>query len=102
MRYFSLFSGIEAASVAWGPLGWEPLLFSEIDPFPSAVLKKRFPWIPNLGDITTIDWKGAVHDFGKPGLVVGGKPVPKLQRRGKQDGTGRSLRAHVGICSMRT
>lgn len=38
MKYVSLFSGIEAATVAWEPLGWEPLLFSEIDPFPSAVL----------------------------------------------------------------
>ena len=34
MKYVSLFSGIEAASVAWGPLGWEPLAFSEIDAFP--------------------------------------------------------------------
>lgn len=39
MRYYSIFSGIEAASAAWEPLGWTPLLFSEIDEFPSAVLK---------------------------------------------------------------
>ena len=38
MRYLSLFSGIEAASVAWGPLGWEPVCFAELDEFPSAVL----------------------------------------------------------------
>lgn len=43
MRYVSLFSGIEAASAAWSPLGWEPVSFSEIDPSPSAVLACRFP-----------------------------------------------------------
>lgn len=52
MRYISIFSGIEAASVAWEPLGWEPVAFSEIDEFPSAVLRSRYPDVPNLGDIT--------------------------------------------------
>lgn len=45
-RYYSIFSGIEAASVAWGPLGWTPLLFSEVDEFPSAVLAERYPDVP--------------------------------------------------------
>lgn len=52
MKYVSIFSGIEAATVAWHPLGWEPLAFSEIDPFPSTVLQHHYPDIPNLGDIT--------------------------------------------------
>ena len=52
MRYLSLFSGIEAASVAWHPLGWEPVAFAEVEPFPSAVLAERFPNVPNLGDVT--------------------------------------------------
>ena len=51
LRYISLFSGIEAASVAWEPLGWEPVAFSEIEPFPCAVLAERFPDVPNLGDV---------------------------------------------------
>lgn len=51
MRYVSLFSGIEAASVAWGPLGWEPVAFAEIEPFCCAVLAERFPNVPNLGDV---------------------------------------------------
>lgn len=38
MNYVSIFSGIEAASVAWEPLGWEPLAFSEIEPFVAAVV----------------------------------------------------------------
>lgn len=37
MRYVSLFSGIEAATVAWEPLGWEPVAFAEVDPFCSAL-----------------------------------------------------------------
>ena len=52
MKYLSVCSGIEAASVAWESLGWEPVAFSEIEPFPSAVLAERFPDVPNLGDMT--------------------------------------------------
>ena len=55
MRYLSLFSGIEAASVAWEPFGWEPIAFCEIDAFPSAVLAYRYPDVPNMGDITKVD-----------------------------------------------
>lgn len=86
MKYVSLFSGIEAATVAWEPLGWEPLLFSEIDEFPSSVLKARFPSVPNLGDITKINWKEAVRDFGKPDLVVGGSPCQSFSIAGSRTG----------------
>lgn len=71
MKYVSIFSGIEAATVAWQPLGWEPLAFSEIDPFPSTVLQHHYPDIPNLGDITKIDWNPLK---GQADLVVGGSP----------------------------
>lgn len=62
----SLFSGVEAASLAWGPLGFEPMAFSEIDPFPCAVLAHRFPDVPNLGDVTEIDWRDFIAGFGRP------------------------------------
>lgn len=71
MKYVSIFSGIEAATVAWQPLGWEPLAFSEIDPFPSTVLQHHYPDIPNLGDIAKIDWNPYK---GQADLVVGGSP----------------------------
>ena len=74
MRYISLFSGIEAASVAWEPLGWEPLAFCEIDEFPSAVLAHRFPDVENLGDITKVDWKEVIARHGRPDVVGGGSP----------------------------
>lgn len=83
MRYISVFSGIEAASVAWGQLGWEPVAFSEIDAFPSAVLAKRFPNVPNLGDITKVDWspyRGTVD------VVVGGSPCQSFSVAGKREG----------------
>lgn len=51
MRYISVCSGIEAASVAWEPLGWKPAAFSEIEKFPCRVLKHRFPDVPNRGDM---------------------------------------------------
>lgn len=58
MKYLSLCSGIEAASVAWHQFGWEPFGFSEIEAFPSAVLQHHWPEVPNLGDMTKFaDWQ---------------------------------------------
>ena len=52
MRFLSVCFGIEAASVAWQPLGWRAVAFSEIEPFPCAVLKHHYPDVSNLGDMT--------------------------------------------------
>lgn len=86
MDYLSLFSGIEAASVAWSPLGWLPLAFAEVDAFPSAVLKARFPSVPNLGDVTKVNWRGFVRDFGRPDVLVGGSPCQSFSIAGKREG----------------
>lgn len=83
MKYISLFSGIEAASVAWEPLGWEPLAFCEIDEFPSAVLAHRFPEVPNLHDVTKVDWS-TYH--GSTDLVVGGFPCQSYSIAGLRNG----------------
>lgn len=73
MLYISCFSGIEAASVAVKKAGlsWEPVAFSEIEPFASAVLAHHYPQVPNLGDITKINWEKYA---GTIGLVCGGSP----------------------------
>lgn len=63
LRYATVCSGVEAVSLAWEPLGLLPVFFSEIEPFPSAVLAERWPSVPNLGDLTKIDgstWRGQV------------------------------------------
>ncbi len=86
MRYLSLFSGIEAASVAWGPLGWEPVAFCEIEPFPSAVLARRFPDVPNLGDITKVDWDEFKETYGAVDVVVGGSPCQSFSIAGNREG----------------
>lgn len=83
-RYVSIFSGVEAATLAWEPLGWEPVAFSEIEPFPCAVLAERWPDIPNLGDITNIDWKEEID--GAIDLVVGGSPCQSFSVAGKREG----------------
>ncbi|RHL25419.1 DNA cytosine methyltransferase [Collinsella sp. AF38-3AC] len=83
-RYVSIFSGVEAATLAWGPLGWEPVAFSEIEPFPCAVLAERWPDVPNLGDITKIDWKEEID--GAIDLVVGGSPCQSFSVAGKREG----------------
>jgi DNA (cytosine-5)-methyltransferase 1 len=71
LRYGSICSGIEAATVAWHPLGWVPAFFAEIEPFPSAVLAHHYPGVPNLGDMTAIDgaaWRNRID------VLVGGTP----------------------------
>lgn len=84
MRYVSIFSGVEAATLAFEPLGWEPVAFSEIEPFPCAVLAERWPDVPNLGDITKVDWKKEIH--GAVDLVVGGSPCQSFSIAGKREG----------------
>jgi len=71
IKFISMFSGIEAASVAWKPLGWECLAVAEIEPFPSAVLAHHYPGVPNMGDITKVNW-GQFE--GKCDVVIGGPP----------------------------
>ena len=79
MKYLSVCSGIEAASVAWEPLGWDPVAFSEIEPFPAAVLKHRWPEVQNLGDMTKYEqW---TIPSGSVDLLVGGNTLPVLQCR---------------------
>ena len=76
MRYLSVCSGIEAASVAWTPLGWSPVAFSEIEPFPCAVLAHHYPDVPNLGDMTTIAQRILNGEVEAPDvLAVGGRPA---------------------------
>ncbi|WP_244667938.1 DNA cytosine methyltransferase [Rhizobium sp. P007] len=70
LRFLSVCSGIEAASVAWHPLGWKAVAFSEIEKFPSAVLKHHYPDVPNLGDFTKIDTK----TLGHVDVLAGGTP----------------------------
>jgi DNA (cytosine-5)-methyltransferase 1 len=83
LRYISLFSGIEAASVAFDRLGWEAVAFSEIEEFPNAVLSERFPDVPNLGDITKVDWS---EYEGSVDVVIGGSPCQSFSVAGKREG----------------
>lgn len=85
MRYLSLFSGIEAASVAWEPLGWECVAVAEVDAFASAVLAHRYPSVPNLGDVTKID-AADLAALGRIDLVVFGSPCQDLSVAGKREG----------------
>jgi DNA (cytosine-5)-methyltransferase 1 len=85
MKYGSVCSGIEAASVAWHDLGWEPQWFSEIEQFPSEVLKHRFPAVPNLGDMTTIN-QNPIADERPIDLFVGGTPCQSFSVAGLRKG----------------
>jgi len=74
MRFGSVCSGIEAASVAWHPLGWKAAWLSEIEPFPSAVLAHHYPDVPNLGDMTALPERIRSGEVEAPDLFCGGTP----------------------------
>lgn len=99
MNYFSTFSGIEAASVAWGSLGWKAMGFSEIEPFPSAVLNHRFPDVKNYGDITKYkEWN--IYDKSID-IVVGGSPCQSFSvaglKKGMDDPRGNLMLTYLGF-----
>lgn len=72
--YGSVCSGIEAASIAWEPLGMRPVWFAEIEPFPSTVLALRWPHVANLGDMTKLAKKVLAGEIESPDVLVGGTP----------------------------
>ncbi|EOA8252506.1 Dam family site-specific DNA-(adenine-N6)-methyltransferase [Escherichia coli] len=72
--YGSVCSGIEAASIAWEPLGMRPAWFAETEPFPSAVLAHRWPHVANLGDMTKLAIKVLAGEIESPDVLVGGTP----------------------------
>jgi DNA (cytosine-5)-methyltransferase 1 len=74
MKFGSVCSGIEAASVAWGPLGWKAAWLSEIEPFPSAVLAHHYPDVPNLGDMTLLPERILSGEVEAPDVFCGGTP----------------------------
>jgi len=77
-------SGIEAASVAWEPLGWAPIAFAEIEKFPSKVLAHHYPGVPNLGDMTKFrEWD---IERGSVDVLVGGTPCQSFSVAGLRKG----------------
>jgi len=97
LAYVSICSGIEAATAAWHSLGWNPLAFAEIEPFPSAVLKHHHPTVPNLGDMTRF------HEWPEltPDVLVGGTPCQAFSvaglRKGLADPRGNLTLVFLGL-----
>ncbi len=101
MRYLSVCSGIEAATVAWHGLGWTPVGFSEIEPFPSAVLAHHYPNVPNFGDMTKHEqWP---LQPGSIDLLVGGTPCQSYSvaglRQGLADPRGSLMLTYLAIAA---
>ena len=104
MRYLSLFSGIEAASVAWRPLGWTCVGVAEIERFPCAVLAHHYPGVPNLSDVSKIT-DADITALGQIDLIVGGFPCQDLsvagKRKGLRDADGSYTRSGLFFEAMR-
>ena len=86
MRYGSVCSGIESASVAWEPMGWSAAWFSEVEAFPSAVLAHRWPSVANLGDMTQLPALIAAGLVEAPEILVGGTPCQAFSVAGMRKG----------------
>jgi DNA (cytosine-5)-methyltransferase 1 len=101
MKYLSLCSGIEAATVAWHPLGWEAVAYSEIERFPSEVLAHHYPSTPNLGDMTKFkEWSIESN----VDLLVGGTPCQSFSvaglRKGLDDPRGNLMLTYLAIAKQ--
>lgn len=97
MIFGSVCSGIEAASVAWHPLGWRSAFYSEIEKFPSAVLAHHYPNVPNYGDMTKFqEWPDAAID-----VLVGGTPCQSFSvaglRKGLADPRGNLMLTYLAV-----
>ena len=101
LNFLSVCSGIEAASVAWEPLGWKACAFAEIEKFPSAVLAHHYPDTPNLGDMTKYhEWPRTL----RPELIVGGTPCQSFSvaglRKGLEDPRGNLTLVFLGLLAQ--
>ncbi|EMX8695471.1 phage N-6-adenine-methyltransferase [Klebsiella michiganensis] len=103
MIYGSICSGIEAATVAWEPLGWKAAWFSEIEAFPSAVLAERWPEVVNLGDMTKIAAAVRAGEVQAPDVMVGGTPCQAFSiaglRNGLSDARGKLTLSYVELAN---
>jgi DNA (cytosine-5)-methyltransferase 1 len=103
VRFGSVCSGIEAASVAWHPLGWKAAWLSEIEPFPSAVLKHHYPDVPNLGDMTLLPERILLEEVEAPDVFCGGTPCQAFSvaglRNSLDDARGNLSLTFVGIAN---
>ena len=100
MKFGSVCSGVEAASVAWEPLGWKAQFFSEIEKFPSAVLNHHYPDVPNYGDMTKFkEWNANTID-----LLVGGTPCQSFSiaglRKGLEDPRGNLMLTYIAMAEQ--
>jgi DNA (cytosine-5)-methyltransferase 1 len=98
MNYLSVCSGIEAATVAWHPLGWTAQAYSEIEPFPCKVLAHHYPYVPNHGDMTKFkEWP----DYANVDVLVGGTPCQSFSiaglRKGLDDPRGNLMLTYLAI-----
>lgn len=104
IKFGSLCSGIEAASVAWQKLGWKPAWFSEIDNFPCQLLKYHYPEVPNHGNMLDISKKILNFEIEAPDILIGGTPCQSFSfaglRKGLDDQRGNLSLTYVEVLNV--
>lgn len=89
--YGELFTGIGGLSLGLERAGWTPLWFAENDAYCTRVLHKHWPDVPNLGDVTRVDW----NTVERPDLVCGGYPCPAFSQAARGRNTAPDLWPHM-------
>lgn len=106
--YATVCSGVEGCSLALEGMDWKPVFFSEIEPFPCAVLKSHYPDVPNLGDMSKISYnkeKGIITNgtrtiqfSGRLDLLAGGTPCQDFSVAGKRAGGEKGSGTRSSLC----
>lgn len=82
LTYAEMFAGIGGLSLGLERAGHTPTWFAESDPFCSAVLASHWPHVPNLGDVTLINW----NEVPRVDLIAGGFPCQDTSGAGDRSG----------------
>lgn len=95
MRYGSLFSGVGGLDMAIEQVFPDatPAWFAEFDPAPSKVLARRWPGVPNLGDVTKVDWAS----LEPVDLICGGSPCQDVSAAGRRAGMREGTRSNLWV-----